>query len=694
MSLKNRIWLGIALVVAFALRVYLLSAQSLWNDEGTSIALASRSIEAIINGAARDIHPPLYFFLLHFWMPLVGQAEFAVRFLSVIAGVLVVALTFRLARFFFDEEVAIIAAFLLALSPFQIYYSQETRMYIWVALFAAMSVCAMTRVLERSKGKRQKAKAEIQNSKIENRNSDSPLPNFCTGHTLAWFLYVAATIAALYTHYFAATLVLFENLVFATWLVFAWRDSQSVIARSEATKQSQSGRGLLRFARNDTVWRTLAFWIAAQVVVGLVFLPWYSFAGHQLASWPAISEPFDLLTLLWRTLNVFSVGLSLDGSTAPAIALAFGVLFLIGLRPARGVRANFGISMLTLWALVPVGVMYVVSLSRPAYNPKFLLLATPPFFILAARGLAQVYPGLFLRQRDVPIKRQPLRLVYFTIAVLAAVGVVPSLRNYYFNPAYARDNYRAILQRIDANARDGDGILINAPGQVDVVRYYRRGHQPLFLLPRMRPPVPVATRADVDEMLGKVQRLFAIYYATEQSDPQGIVEARLAEKAFKARDEWHGNVRFAVYGIAPTPRGVPQTVDAKIGGEITLLNYRLDAREARTGDVLTLTLTWRADSVPSARYKVFVHLLDVRDQVVAQRDGEPVGDTRITTTWRADETITDNYGILNDASTSPGNYRIEVGVYRADNGARLPIVSRDGQAVGDHLILDTVRVVK
>ena len=41
MSFKNRFWLATALLVAFALRVYRLDAQSLWNDEGTSIALAS-----------------------------------------------------------------------------------------------------------------------------------------------------------------------------------------------------------------------------------------------------------------------------------------------------------------------------------------------------------------------------------------------------------------------------------------------------------------------------------------------------------------------------------------------------------------------------------------------------------------------------------------------------------------------------
>ncbi|HEY6041297.1 MAG TPA: glycosyltransferase family 39 protein, partial [Anaerolineae bacterium] len=102
MSLKNRIWLLVALVVAFGMRVYRLDAQSLWNDEGTSIALAALNVNAIAGGAARDIHPPLYYLLLHCWMPFAGLSEFGVRFLSVLAGTLVVALTYRLAHDFFD----------------------------------------------------------------------------------------------------------------------------------------------------------------------------------------------------------------------------------------------------------------------------------------------------------------------------------------------------------------------------------------------------------------------------------------------------------------------------------------------------------------------------------------------------------------------------------------------------------------
>jgi len=697
MSRQNHLWLALALLVAFALRAYMLDAQSLWNDEGTSVALASLSVEAIIAGAARDIHPPLYYLLLHFWMPFVGTTEYAIRFLSVVGGVLAVAVVFRIAYSVFDKHAAVVATFLVALSSFQVYYSQETRMYIWVTLFAALSVFAM--VLQ----------FKIRNSKFDIRSSDYGF-RIMNYELRIWFLYITATLAALYTHYFAAMLLVAENLAFALWWLVAIRNTQYAT-------------------------RHLVHWLITQTLIAAAFAPWFMFAGNQLATWPSISEPFDLPTLLWQVLNVFSVGLTLEGAEASVIAVAFGILFLIGWLPMRDADARrletrrletapthsqvalrrlensprrrawqwvgatssrqlLGITTLILWTLVPVAAMYIVSLSRPAYNPKFLLLATPAFYILTARGLGNItFYVLRFTHHAIRITHYVSRNLSFVICSFVILAFnLPSLINYYHDPRYARDDYRSVVRYIDANARAGDGVLIDAPGQIDVVRYYHRGDQQLFLLPRMRPPDPAATRADVDEMLAKVQRLFAIYYATEQSDPQNIIGTRLAERAFTARDEWRGDIRLAIYGIAPTPRGNAQTLDAKLGNEITLTSYVLDTRAARADDVLTLTLNWRAERTPSARYKVFVHLLDASNRVVAQRDAEPVSNLRLTTTWRASEPIADNYGIFIEPNTPQGDYRIEIGMYRVSDGTRLPIVARDGKPVGDHLILEMVRV--
>jgi len=132
--------LALILGIAAALRFYNLDAQSLWADEGNSAALATRSLAAISADAANDIHPPLYYWLLHLWTSIFGHAESGLRSLSAVFGVLLVLATAELGRRLYHTAGGFAAGLIAAVAPFQIYYSQETRMYILVALEAALAM--------------------------------------------------------------------------------------------------------------------------------------------------------------------------------------------------------------------------------------------------------------------------------------------------------------------------------------------------------------------------------------------------------------------------------------------------------------------------------------------------------------------------------------------------------------------------
>ena len=88
----------IILLIAFALRVYRLDAQSIWWDEGHSIQMASAALTQIPTLPGMDVHPPGYFVFLHGWMALAGRSEFALRDLSVVFSMLTVALLIRFAQ--------------------------------------------------------------------------------------------------------------------------------------------------------------------------------------------------------------------------------------------------------------------------------------------------------------------------------------------------------------------------------------------------------------------------------------------------------------------------------------------------------------------------------------------------------------------------------------------------------------------
>ena len=71
-------------LVAFALRLYRIDYQSIWRDEGVSLHLAASSIPSLLADRAGDVHPPLYFIMLHFWARFAGLSELSGRFFSLI----------------------------------------------------------------------------------------------------------------------------------------------------------------------------------------------------------------------------------------------------------------------------------------------------------------------------------------------------------------------------------------------------------------------------------------------------------------------------------------------------------------------------------------------------------------------------------------------------------------------------------
>ena len=107
-----------------------------------------------------------------------------------------------------------------------------------------------------------------------------------------------------------------------------------------------------------------------------------------------------------------------------------------------------------------------------------------------------------------------------------------------------------------------------------------------------------------------------------------VVETTLDAETFEVGDMWHGDVRLARYVMA-RELGEPIKVAQRFGDHITLESYALSANTIAPGDVLQVQLDWRTDAPLDTRYKVFVQLLDENGVLVAQRDSEPGGGTRI-----------------------------------------------------------------
>ena len=177
MIARSRLTSLLALLAAFALPLFTLS-RSLGSDEASSVWF-SRLPPVTVLTRLCDPHPPAYYLLLGAWQ-LGGAAEFWLRFPSLLAGVLSVALLIRLTRAAAGANAAVLAGFLLATFPLQTWYAGEARMYSLVQLLSLLMAAAGWRLLQCL------------------RRGDGQPPGW-----QVWLPWLLAALAALFTDYAA-----------------------------------------------------------------------------------------------------------------------------------------------------------------------------------------------------------------------------------------------------------------------------------------------------------------------------------------------------------------------------------------------------------------------------------------------------------------------------------------------------------
>lgn len=167
----NRIVLlfTIIFILALVLRVIGLDRHELWIDEAYSVILAQGSLHELLSGLVNDAHPPLYYLILGLWMKLFGSGEFAIRFFSLIQGLLLIIILYRVGSSFFSPLVGLVAAFIATTNPMNIFYAQTARMYTILPLLGLLSILFLLRALEEDE-------------------------------VSSWIGYSISTVAALYTH--------------------------------------------------------------------------------------------------------------------------------------------------------------------------------------------------------------------------------------------------------------------------------------------------------------------------------------------------------------------------------------------------------------------------------------------------------------------------------------------------------------
>ncbi|MCC7008934.1 MAG: glycosyltransferase family 39 protein [Acidobacteria bacterium] len=313
------------LTAAVALRAAHLGTESLWFDEAYSVRLASRPVSAILAERWIDIHPPLYYLLLHAWVGVAGTSEVAVRSLSLLLDVAAIVAAWRVASRLLGRDTGALAALLLALSPFRVEYAQETRMYALLGLLSTVSMGALLSLIA----------APRRRTRV---------------------VYAVSTALMLYTHAYGAFVAAAQLVVLA-------------------------GGRLADRARFDRAWRP---WLTAAAGAALLYAPWLPTLIDQAGrvqsafwidrpGWLAIAEPFRAYAGS-SLLLVISAGLCAAG------------VWSLARRPQPD-RALLPWILLA-WIGMPTIVPFVLSrLSAPIFLPKYTIAASVPFAMLVAAGV-------------------------------------------------------------------------------------------------------------------------------------------------------------------------------------------------------------------------------------------------------------------------------------------------------------------
>ncbi len=167
--------------LATVLRVYHLSFKSISIDEAIGGFYAMEPLLRVVILTINDVHPPLFYLLHHFWIALFGMSEAALRSISVLFALLSVIGLCHLGALIFNRRAGLTAAFLLAISPWHIWISQNARSNSLLLFLIIVSIYSFSQLLETRRKK--------------------------------WFaVYACVTTIAIYTHYFAFMIWIAQNL--------------------------------------------------------------------------------------------------------------------------------------------------------------------------------------------------------------------------------------------------------------------------------------------------------------------------------------------------------------------------------------------------------------------------------------------------------------------------------------------------
>lgn len=148
---SHRFLLGAILLLALALRLNHLDFQSLWLDEIYTMNMANPDNSfGEIYKLSHSVDPlsVLYFFLMNTFFKIIGYTAWAARFFSLLFGLAGISFAYLLGKELRNRSTGLIAAVLLSVNYFHIFYSQEARVYSMFSALTCLSFYFLVRYIK------------------------------------------------------------------------------------------------------------------------------------------------------------------------------------------------------------------------------------------------------------------------------------------------------------------------------------------------------------------------------------------------------------------------------------------------------------------------------------------------------------------------------------------------------------------
>jgi len=323
------------------LRIYDLGTESIWYDEAISVGVAKLDLFEQVRWSLfrSDNNPPLFYEIMHFWVQIFGDSEFAARFPSAIFGSFSIIAIYAVGRSLFNKGTALIAALILATSVFHIEYSQEARAYSLLALMSLLSSYFYLKI-------------------ISSQNK-------------SYFIgYLISSSVLLYTHNYGAFIIVAQNIFFFTNCL-----KTRVIGELSLKK-----------------------WLGSQCLLFLLYLPglyllwkhaskllkgfWISEASlYDVLGYFKIYSGYYYLLILFFIFSVISI-------------IALLISPKVRLKPTADYSSDLPLSdynrlyFILLWLCLPILIPYLISLiSTPILIYRYTIGGSVALYLLVASGI-------------------------------------------------------------------------------------------------------------------------------------------------------------------------------------------------------------------------------------------------------------------------------------------------------------------